>query len=466
MKKLSCFLGLLLAASAASARVYSVGEGFPLKTPDDVPWESLYPGDVVEIHWRLLPYRSKWVMCAQGRKELPITVRGVPSADGLLPIIDGRNATTRDQLNFWGEERAVIKIGGANKPVDTMPSHIVIESLDIRGARRGNVFTGRTGSGEYRPNAAAIYIEKGRGITLRDCVFHDCGNGLITSSDCEELLIQRCHFYGNGNVDSIYEHNSYTSSRGIVYEFCRFGPLLEGAGGNNLKDRSAGLVVRYNWIEGGTRMLDLVDADHRLTVGDDRYHATHVYGNVLIKDDVSSNHQIVHFGGDSGKKQNYRNGLLYFYNNTVVSRRTKNSTLFRLSSGGQSVYMANNLVYLTALGNRLEVVTGEGPVYGYRNWFKEGWKMSRSKFNPSSSLTDTLSGEKPGFNDPENDDYRLAEGSECLGSGAYLKGDLVPDHAVRFHYFPGGDGVPRSRNGQPNHERPDIGAYEVAAPRD
>ena len=39
-----------------------------------------------------------------------------------------------------------------------------------------------------------------------------------------------------------------------------YGPLRSGALGNAVKDRSAGLVVRYNRIEGGARSVDMVEA--------------------------------------------------------------------------------------------------------------------------------------------------------------------------------------------------------------
>ncbi|MDB4459210.1 right-handed parallel beta-helix repeat-containing protein [bacterium] len=463
MKCRLIIISILVLCQVGWSTIYRVGEIQQFKSPNEVPWEKLLPGDVVEIYPRLLPYRSKWVMCVQGRKGLPITVRGIPDKDGLLPIIDGRNATTRSALNYWGEERAVIKIGGANQPADTMPSHLVIENLDIRGGRRGNVFTGRTGKSEYLKNGAAIYIEKGRFITLRGCVFHDCGNGLITSSDVENVHIDACHFYGNGNIGSIYEHNAYTSVRGIVFEHCRFGPLLRGARGNNLKDRSAGLVVRYNWIEGGTRMLDLVDADDPRTSGDPRYLETHVYGNVLIKTSVASNNQVIHFGGDSGKKDRYRNGMLYLFNNTVVSKRKDNTTLVRFSSEQQSLYLANNLVYTEeSPGTHLALIAGDGAIYGYRNWFKKGWKVNRSPMKAEANLSDTLDGDNPMFSAPAQDDYRLGAGSPCLASGAFLKSALVPEYSVKYQYVPGGKGLSRVRNGQANHGRPDIGAYEAA----
>src|SRR6185436_15373913 len=115
--------------------VYAVGPGQPLATIADVPWATLAPGDTVLIHWRAQPYREKWVICRQGTGEAPITVRGVAGPGGELPVIDGRDATTSASLNFWNEQRGVIKIGGANNPPDTMPRHITIENLEVRSGR-------------------------------------------------------------------------------------------------------------------------------------------------------------------------------------------------------------------------------------------------------------------------------------------------------------------------------------------
>ena len=52
------------------------------------------------------------------------------------------------------------------------------------------------------------------------------------------------------------------------------------------------------------------------------YRETFVYGNVLIEFDGEGNRQMIHYGGDSGREERYRNGTLYFYHNTVVSTRT------------------------------------------------------------------------------------------------------------------------------------------------
>ena len=80
-----------------------------------------------------------------------------------------------------------------------------------------------------------------------------------------------------------------------MYKYNRFGPLCPTCLGNNLKDRSAGLVVAYNFIEGGNRQLDIVDSSNYNN--EPNYHDTHVYGNILIENN-DGNRQMVHYGGD------------------------------------------------------------------------------------------------------------------------------------------------------------------------
>ena len=157
--------------------------------------------------------------------------------------------------------------------------------------------------------------------------------------------IEANYIYDNGNTNSLFEHNTYTEALGITYQFNRFGPLRTGALGNNLKDRSAGLVVRYNWIEGGNRQLDLVETDSATIENDPSYRATHVYGNVLIEPAAAGNRQIVHYGGDNGGTANYRKGTLHFYQNTLVSTRTDRTTLFRLSTNDEHADARNNIFY-------------------------------------------------------------------------------------------------------------------------
>ena len=306
------FLSFFCLPLPVGAATYEVGPGKAYANIGDVPWEEMKAGDLVRIHWRPEPYREKWVIAVAATQQQPFTVRGEANAEGQLPVIDGRDATTRSQINFWNEERCVIKIGGANQPNVAEPSWVVLENLDVRSARPPFQFSGRSGLSNYSRNAAAIFMEAGRNVTIRNCILRDSGNGLFISHASRSVLIEGCSIYDNGIEGSIYEHNAYTAAIGIVYQFNHLGPLRAGCLGNNLKDRSAGLVVRHNWIESGNRQLDLVDAEDSMELSADPSDRTNfVYGYILVEPDGAGNSQIINYGGDSGAEDIYRKGTLY-----------------------------------------------------------------------------------------------------------------------------------------------------------
>jgi len=428
---LQCFgTGLCLLipwlSPSGHAATYGVGPGHPLATPSDVPWESLVAGDTVRIHWRETPYASKWVINVAGTPAAPVVVRGVPGPDGRLPVIDGNGATTRLALDYWSEQRGVIKVGGSSIPQNAQASHIVIENLELRGARPPHGFMDDSGSPQSYPNnGAAIFVESGDHVTIRDCVLHDCGNGLFVAASSSNVVIEGNHLYDNGNVGSIYEHNSYTAAAGITFQYNRYGPLRAGCLGNNLKDRSAGTVIRYNWIEDGNRQLDLVDAEDSLGLQQDpRYRSTFVYGNVLIEPDGAGNRQIIHYGGDSGNLAAYRKGTLHLHHNTIISTRVGRTTLLRLSTNHEPADCRNNILLVTDTGNQLELIADAGRLNLDRNWLKPGWVDSFA-----AGYTGTVNGGATSItgNDPG---YRRFPG---LVAGVRVRGLHAPGRHRSHH---------------------------------
>lgn len=444
----------------AAGRVFEVGPGRAHANVGDVPLEGLAAGDEVRIYWRPEAYREKWVISAQGSAAAPVVFRGVPGPEGQLPVIDGENAVTRRALSYWNEPRSVVKIGGSSVPSSAAtPRHIIVEGLDIRGARGPATFTDDSGNVQaYAKNAAAVHIEIAEHVTIRGCILRDSGNGLFVTSSPEavsrDILIEGNHIHGNGNAESIYEHNAYTAAIGIVYQFNRFGALAAGAKGSNLKDRSAGLVVRYNWIEGGNRQLDLVDAeDSGLIQTDPSYGRTVVYGNVLIEPDGAGNRQIMHYGGDSGQTGQYRKGRLHFYHNTVVSTRADRTTLFRLSSNGETCDARNNIFYTAHAGSGLEVLDDTGTVSLSHNWLKAGWVDSFYAFSGAVHDDGTQSaGASAGFVDAAGQDFALDFASACI------------DRAGELHPEAAGDPVEREYvRHQAGRARPVSGAADLGA---
>ena len=465
MKKLLFLFVFISCAISINAAVYEVKPNTTLDTIAEVPWATLQPGDMVLIHWKPTPYKEKWVICRQGTANAPITVRGVPNANGDLPVIDGNGAVTPTNLNFAAEQRGVIKIGSANVPADTMPRYITIENLEIRSAHPNYQFTDDNGNTQtYSSAASSIYVEKGENITIRNNIMHDSANGFfVASSDAtvsRNILVEGNYIYGNGIVGSAFQHNNYTAAIGITFQYNRFGPPRAGATGNALKDRSAGLVVRYNWIEGGNRQLDLVEGEDSVQIRNaPEYRQTYVYGNVLIEPDGAGNSQITHYGGDNGDAPTYRKGTLYFYNNTVVSTRTGTTTLFRLSTNDENCDARNNIFYVTAAGSNLALLDSSGVLSISHNWFKPNWR------NTHGTLTGTINndgtsvqGTSPGFVDFAAQDFRLAPNSTAINAGTSLHPAVLPAHDVVRQYVKHQQSEPRIVNGVY-----DIGAYEFAS---
>jgi len=408
----------------------------------EVPWATLQPGDTVLIHWRSTPYKEKWVICRQGTVQAPITVRGVLGPNGERPVIDGNGAVTPLNLNFWSENRGTIKIGGANVPADTMPKYIVIENLEIRGAHPSYQFKDDGGQTQtYSTSASPIYVEKGENLTFRNNIITDGGNGFFVASSDDEvsrnILVEGNYIYGNGVSGSILQHNNYTAAIGITFQYNRFGPLRSGAPGVNLKDRSAGLVVRYNWIEGGNRNLDLVDGEDSVQIRTaQEYRKTFVYGNVLIKQD-GGNNQAIHYGGDSGTTTDYRKGMLYLYNNTLYSIRTGTTVVVRLSTSEESCDARNNIFFNTAVGTNLAMLEVSGTLTLTNNWAKTGWRNSHegSGFLGSVSGGATMvTGTSPGFADAANQDFKLTAASAAVNAGSTLHSDVLPSLNVVRQY--------------------------------
>lgn len=465
MKVLLFVFIFVFGAVTVNAAVYEVKPNTPLDTIAEVPWATLQPGDTVLIHWRPTPYKEKWVICRQGTANAPITISGVPNANGDLPIIDGNGAATPANLNFWNENRSVIKIGGANVPADTMPKYIIIENLEIRSAHPDYQFTARNGAAQnYASAASSIYVEKGENITIRNNKIHDSANGFFVASSDEivsrNILVEGNYIFGNGIVGSAFQHNNYTAAIGITFQYNRFGAPRAGAIGNALKDRSAGLVVRYNWIEAGNRQLDLVEGDDSIQIRNaPEYRRTFVYGNVLIEPDGAGNSQITHYGGDNGTTSLYRKGTLYFYNNTVISTRTGNTTLFRLSTNEESCDTRNNIFYVTANGSNLALLDDTGVLSISHNWLKPNWRISHGTAtgtinNDGTSVQGTL----PGFVDFAAQDFRLTATSAAINGGTSLNPAVLPTHDVIRQYVKHQQSEARIVNGVF-----DIGAYEFSS---
>ncbi|MBK9975172.1 MAG: fibronectin type III domain-containing protein [Planctomycetes bacterium] len=197
-------------------------------------------------------------------------------------------------------------------------------------------------------------------------------------------------------------------------------------------------MVRYNWIESGNRQLDLVEADGSGIDTLTGYGTTFVYGNTLIEPNGAGNSQIIHYGGDNGTTSTYRKGTLFLYNNTIVSTRSGNTTLVRLSTNSETCDCRNNVIYVTANGSNLGLIDDTG-VLNYRNcWFKTGYISSHSGAAMQGTVNNqggVVNGTSPAFLDEAGQDFSLATSSACRDAGITLHATTQASHNVTREYI-------------------------------
>ncbi len=455
-----------------SARTFDVGPGRAYAKVGDVPWYDLGPGDTVRIFWRAEPYREKILISNRGSAEQPIRLCGVPGPAGERPVLSGQNATSGPNLRFVDyapiqDEALVLISRDVNDSYFSRPGYIIIEGLALRSAYRDYSYTATNGSvRKYMNGASAVAILGGDHITVRNCELSDSGMGLFTLSKDEDeqtlvrdVVLEGCQLFGNGVVGSWLEHNVYAQTLGITIQFNKFGRLRDGAQGANIKDRSAGTVVRYNTIEGTVRLLDLVDAQEHVNFAkaDPRYRQTFVYGNVLLSgpQDAAA---LIHYGGDTtGFEQNFRKGTLYLYNNTVIASASQseiwNTTLVNADTMDEQVDMHDNIIWSKGTTNfHLMGLAGQAVIGA--NWISTGYKPALPSSRAIVSQgTGIITGTDPGL-DPVS--LRPTEASPAIDKGAASA--ATSQYPCEYEYAREASGVRRVTRGA----APDLGAFEAA----
>lgn len=495
-----CLLVTSLSAATPppSGTVYDVGPGKARTLLREVPWASLQPGDVVNIHSKPGGYKEKFQISASGTADARIVIRGIPDpTTGALPIIDGNGAVEDpafDPRHPGFTQWSLILVSPRNTGYvygTTHVSFVDIESLDLRNATYagdGSVtYTDKAGATRgYGAFASAIYIEWARDFAVRGCEISNCGIGVFANSkngaaqSSARLLIERNYFHDNSNPyiadpanpggvplsNGFGEHHCYTESVGIIYQFNRFGRHRPGARGVAIKDRSSGQVIRYNEFDmtEQSNVLNLADPQGGSGYIDAQpdYRDSFVYGNVITVQDYPSSMSMIFWGAFNSPNsyaQQHR-GTLHFYHNTVVSHH-KGMGLFlmpdRLYTGANPTYETvdcrNNIFFTdTALQNNIYNAMyfttagsnslGGGDVVLGKNWISPNWR----KDSPSHPWTGQLLGtanlivgdaagaNNPGFADIAAKDYRLLSGANALDAAGPLAPAALPGNDVTQQY--------------------------------
>lgn len=474
---------LLIAAllpTLAAATDYHVGPGQTYTSIGAVPWYTLAAGDTVYIHHRTEAqggaYHEKVLISSRGTPDNWIRVLGVPGAGGERPVISGQNATTSTNMHHrWQTPTDVQYLGLMQIMVRSgatydIPGYIEIAGIQFQDVYPGMGFTAENGaSSDYITFSSCLYMRAPHHVLVRDNVFTNCGQGVYNwAGDGSDLnayygaiptgiVIRGNHFYGNGGASAGTEHQVYTESDGVIIEHNRFGAMRSGALGSHIKDRSAGTVVRYNFIEEAAYgwYVDLVEPENAWSVlgsSNPRYGEDFVYGNVFINNTNNSPNWIHwnedHQQGTRGRA--YKPGArLTLYNNTIVHNRTAPGSpatnLVNTNFGAQTCQAAplpgvidvrNNLIVANP-GSTANVPSIRFGFCGSEhfdfgvNWVSPGWATHRAGAPYSTGVVAgaanvvSPAANNPGFVDLANDNVHLLTGSSAGGIGGALAAEVT-----------------------------------------
>ena len=426
-------LYLLLHGPAAHARVFHVGPGQDREHLRSIDWDGLQPGDEVQVHARPEPYREKLIIRPSGTRKQPIVIRGISDKQGNKPVIDGENALAFQKTDVRLSRRALVIIGGHRNRAD----HIILDNLELRNANNKLQFFYDNQPEPYAANGAAVFVQNGRNVTIQNCHIHSCCMGVQTAyyPNVDNFVLRGNYIHNNGDFTrQRWGHNVYLQGKRTLIEFNRFGEMYSD--GNNIKDRSQEVIIRYNWIQGGmSRQIDLVETKH--------YPVAHawVYGNVIISGKRTKNPKMILFGGDLPKKNLSRSGTLYFFNNTVHFTQNRMDAFIYINRKDCCSLILNNAF----VGGGLSPAITMGPT------FAAGAHNLIAKNAVATGFTNTVHGSLEQFQSIGGIPYFPYSTSLLVNNGTAN----VP---TKVRYMPAP--VPGRRIPRPASGHMDIGAYE------
>jgi pectate lyase len=365
-----------------------VGPGKAKTKLSQVNWIGLMPCDIVKVYYDPAGYHDIVVMVSRGDPNKWITLEGVPDpVTGAKPFLDGVEAkmpvSSMSNSNF--DSNGLLIIHGPpsatvpNLAVGFHPGYLHVSGFKFQNAKMSNFVTTLSGVRQnwwqFTSGIAAYGVQH---FAVDHCEFANNGLGLYINSTGDDLfqsrdiLVSHNYFHDNGNVGTFGEHNAYTESIGIIYEYNYFGPITAGSNGLNIKERSPGLVFRYNYVHNGSYLLGLMDPDsnpdyERLAVdsfNEDLNSMVYLYSNIFVVDtpagytgttppDAPLIVQHGAGGGVSAWNPQIRYGTVYFYNNRVISKFDARTVYMVPAVGAGGVPTADSVSIFTLANTRL-----------------------------------------------------------------------------------------------------------------
>jgi hypothetical protein len=366
MQALRLVVSLAVSAWAlcAAGATLEVGPGKPFARPS-AAFQAAHDGDTILIDAAGNYAGDVCIIRPNG-----LTVRGVGPGRAKLPA-NGRDA-------------------GGKAIWVTAGSDFTAENIEFSGARVRD------------RNGAGIRAE-GKNLTLRNCRFYQCENGILGGNG--EMLIERCSFEHCSLVATpAATHSLYIGERCTKLTFRdNYSTFAHEA--HLLKTRARESWILYNRLtdeEGtGSAVADFPNGGLVVLVG-----------NILHKGANAQNTRVIAYGFEGLK---HPKNALYVVNNTMVYEHRRPNAFF--------VHVLNTPAdFVPVIGNNLCI--GKIPLTNAKTFDDLGGNL----------LFKTAA--EAGVVDAARYDYHLAAGSPCLGKGVAVDKVKVDgfDLTPKFQY--------------------------------
>jgi len=341
---------------------------------------------------------SQAVRAARSGDVIEIDAAGKYAGD--VCLIRPSNLTIRGVGKGRAKFPAAGKHYGGKAIWVTRGDNITVENIEFSGARVRD------------RNGAGIRAE-GKNLTLRNCRFHDCEDGILGGAGT--LLIEYCEFSACGLNGQA--HNLYIGRADKL--IFRYNYSHHAKVGHLLKSRAGENHILYNYFTDGK------DGTSSYMINLPNGGKSYVIGNILCQGARAQNGGLVAYGEEGVK---YPASELYVINNTLINNRHAGTFLqIRKVPDKFQLVVRNN------------IFTGKGTVCTFKRARMEG----------------NYTGADPKFVDRTAGDFRLKPASPCVNKGfAPGKAGEMPLTPV-FQYV-----HPHSKQPRPKDARIDIGAYE------
>ncbi len=444
--------------------VIEVGPGKTYTELYDVPKSNVAAGTLIKIFYRPEPYRIKVYIKVQATEAAHFRIQGIPDDNGNLPIITNENSTHDwggGDVNQWVNNLGIMVIYG---PWGSKPSWIDLVNLHFK------IYGTTTDD-----NCIGVWSKIDH-LSVKGCVFDNCSNGVFTQANNNDMtsistysLIEGCRFTNCGVQNSYLQHNIYAQGTHALIQFNYIEQQKESAIGSTLKDRATFTVIRYNYMEGTARTIDLVEPEEAeiATNESDTWDDAYVYGNLIVNKRPNSG-VMFHYGWDdmANPYEYQRKGTFFFANNTVImdfDDDSWNKELFDINKASTKINFVNNILLAKGMHYFYIFRTGEttnegGTINFTTSWIKafasdnnNEWKLTSGENNDyhQTGQDNLLTGNEPGFTDADNGDYTLTQSSACRHSGTHIDSVAIEYNPISLNNI-------TQRN---DVENPNMGCY-------